>query len=213
MALHQHFLELADPSLDDDGRPRRTGYLEIDSTGEQDHEEGIDGCNRRDHFLLLCLQGASSMQALGISTPGNLLTGFGFYEPFWLIDFAKVCIVVHLVGGYQVLTNTLRCQSIFATFELWFARQFPNSRFFSTFYTVKPPIIPSFRIYLFMLFSRTLYIAFTIGLALAFPYFNSILGVLGAINFWPPAVYFRFEVYFSQRSIKAGSKNGLPLTH
>ncbi|OWM81132.1 hypothetical protein CDL15_Pgr007163 [Punica granatum] len=194
MALHQHFLELADPSLDDDGRPRRTGYLEIDSTGEQDHEEGIDGCNRRDHFLLLCLQGASSMQALGISTPGNLLTGFGFYEPFWLIDFAKVCIVVHLVGGYQVLTNTLR----------WF---------FSTFYTVKPPIIPSFRIYLFMLFSRTLYIAFTIGLALAFPYFNSILGVLGAINFWPPAVYFRFEVYFSQRSIKAGSKNGLPLTH
>ncbi|KAK9994698.1 hypothetical protein SO802_024401 [Lithocarpus litseifolius] len=29
-------------------------------------------------------------------TPGNLLTGFGFYEPYWLIDFANACIVLHL---------------------------------------------------------------------------------------------------------------------
>ncbi|WMV43323.1 hypothetical protein MTR67_036708 [Solanum verrucosum] len=37
--------------------------------------------------------------ALGNDIPGNLLTGF--YEPFWLVDFANVCIVLHLFGGYQ----------------------------------------------------------------------------------------------------------------
>ena len=40
--------------------------------------------------------------AFGDSTPGNLLTGFGFFNPYWLIDIANVMIMVHLVGAYQV---------------------------------------------------------------------------------------------------------------
>jgi hypothetical protein len=52
-------------------------------------------------FFYLCC-GCFGYAAFGNATPGNLLTGFGFYEPFWLIDLANVCIVIHLVGGYQV---------------------------------------------------------------------------------------------------------------
>lgn len=52
-------------------------------------------------FFYLCC-GGFGYAAFGDDTPGNILTGFGFYEPFWLIDFANACIVVHLVGGYQV---------------------------------------------------------------------------------------------------------------
>jgi Transmembrane amino acid transporter protein len=52
-------------------------------------------------FFYLCC-GCFGYAAFGDETPGNLLTGFGFYEPYWLIDFANVCIVIHLVGGYQV---------------------------------------------------------------------------------------------------------------
>jgi hypothetical protein len=33
---------------------------------------------------------------------GNLLTGFGIYKPYWLVDFADACIVLHMLGGYQV---------------------------------------------------------------------------------------------------------------
>ncbi|THG01448.1 hypothetical protein TEA_023636 [Camellia sinensis var. sinensis] len=44
--------------------------------------------------------------AFGDQTPGNLLTGFGFYEPYWLVDFANACVVLHLIGGYQVLLNS-----------------------------------------------------------------------------------------------------------
>lgn len=51
-------------------------------------------------FYLLC--GILGYSAFGNNAPGNLLTGFGFYEPFWLVDLANVCIVVHLIGAYQV---------------------------------------------------------------------------------------------------------------
>ncbi|KAK8698832.1 hypothetical protein V6N13_114938 [Hibiscus sabdariffa] len=45
--------------------------------------------------------------AFGNNPPGNFLTGFAFTKAYWLIDIAKhwdgnMCIVVHLVGAYQV---------------------------------------------------------------------------------------------------------------
>lgn len=52
-------------------------------------------------FYLCC--GSFGYAAFGNNTPGNLLTGFGFYEPYWLVDLANACVVLHLVGGYQVL--------------------------------------------------------------------------------------------------------------
>lgn len=52
-------------------------------------------------FFFLCC-GCFGYAAFGSKAPGNLLTGFGFYEPYWLVDIANVCIVLHLVGGYQV---------------------------------------------------------------------------------------------------------------
>lgn len=50
-------------------------------------------------YLLCCCLGYA---AFGSDAPGNMLTGFGFYEPFWVVDLANVFIVVHLVGAYQV---------------------------------------------------------------------------------------------------------------
>lgn len=51
-------------------------------------------------FYMLC--GCLGYAAFGNDAPGNFLTGFGFFEPYWLIDFANVCIAIHLVGAYQV---------------------------------------------------------------------------------------------------------------
>jgi len=57
-------------------------------------------------FFYLCC-GCFGYAAFGNHTPGNLLTGLlkgsGFFEPFWLVDLANVCIIIHLVGGYQVI--------------------------------------------------------------------------------------------------------------
>lgn len=51
-------------------------------------------------FYVLC--GCVGYAAFGNDAPGNFLTGFGFYEPFWLVDIANICIAIHLIGAYQV---------------------------------------------------------------------------------------------------------------
>lgn len=51
-------------------------------------------------FYMLC--GCFGYAAFGDDSPGNLLTGFGFYNPYWLLDIANVAIVIHLIGAYQV---------------------------------------------------------------------------------------------------------------
>lgn len=51
-------------------------------------------------FYLGC--GGFGYAAFGDQTPGDLLTGFANFGPYWLINFANACVVLHLIGGYQV---------------------------------------------------------------------------------------------------------------
>ncbi|KAK9157048.1 hypothetical protein Scep_003622 [Stephania cephalantha] len=145
-------------------------------------------------FYLLC--GGFGYAAFGDLTPGNLLTGFGFYEPYWLVDFANACVVVHLIGGYQVYS-----QPIFAFVEKFFAEKFPKSGFINNAYPIRVPLVPEFGITLFRICFRTAYVLATMGMALLFPYFNQILALLGALNFWPLAIYFPVEMYIVQKKI------------
>ncbi|GMI63856.1 amino acid permease 7 [Hibiscus trionum] len=156
-------------------------------------------------FFYICC-GCSGYAAFGNNTPGNLLTGFGFYEPFWLIDFANACIVLHLVGGYQIFS-----QPVFAFVEGWFTKKYPSSGFVNKWYTVKLPLLPSFRMNALKLCFRTAYVASTTVVAMIFPYFNQVLGVLGALNFWPLAIYFPVEMYMVQRKIQAWTRKWLVL--
>lgn len=156
-------------------------------------------------FFYLCC-GCFGYAAFGSDTPGNLLTGFGFYEPYWLIDFANACIVLHLIGGYQVYS-----QPIFAFVEGWFSKKFPGNGFVNNMYPIKLPFLPGFRMNLLRLCFRSCYVMSTTGVALIFPYFNQVLGVLGALNFWPLAIYFPVEMYFVQRKIGAWTRNWIIL--
>nr|GEY01155.1 probable amino acid permease 7 [Tanacetum cinerariifolium] len=144
--------------------------------------------------------GCFGYAAFGNNTPGNLLTGFGFYEPYWLVDFANVCIIVHLIGGYQLFS-----QPIFAFAERSLTHKFPESQFLKNFYEVKLPMLPAFRVNLFRVCFRTAYVVSTTAIALVFPYFNEILGVLGALNLWPLAVFFPVEMYIVQRKVDVWS--------
>ena len=51
-------------------------------------------------FYMSC--GLLGYAAFGDTAPGNILAGFGFFEPFWLIDLANIFVVIHLTGAYQV---------------------------------------------------------------------------------------------------------------
>ncbi|RWR83424.1 Amino acid transporter [Cinnamomum micranthum f. kanehirae] len=151
-------------------------------------------------FFYLCC-GCFGYAAFGNTTPGNLLTGFGFYEPYWLIDFANACIVLHLIGGYQVYS-----QPVFAFVENWLSGRFPGSGFVNNVYTIQIPFLPPYKVHLLRICFRTAYVVSTTGLAMLFPYFNDVLGVLGALNFWPLAIYFPVQMYFVQKKIGAWTR-------
>ncbi|KAL2247736.1 UNVERIFIED_CONTAM: putative amino acid permease 7 [Sesamum indicum] len=144
-------------------------------------------------FFYLCC-GGFGYAAFGNSTPGNLLTGFGFYEPYWLIDFANACVVLHLVGGYQLPVFS---QPLYANIEKFLAKKFPNSRFVHS--DLKG--MAGLRLNAMRLCLRTAYVGLTTGFSMLFPYFNQVVGVAGAINFWPVVVYFPVEMYLVQKNI------------
>ncbi|KAI3496751.1 hypothetical protein L1887_39126 [Cichorium endivia] len=155
-------------------------------------------------FYLGC--GCFGYAAFGNDTPGNLLTGFGFYEPFWLVDFANVCIILHLIGGYQLYS-----QPVFAYGERWLTEKFPDNLFLTNVYSLKLPFFPDFQLNLFRLSFRTAYVVLTTGISMVFPYFNEILGLLGALNLWPLAIYYPVEMYKKQRKVEAWSKKWVVL--
>ncbi|PUZ49308.1 hypothetical protein GQ55_7G316200 [Panicum hallii var. hallii] len=151
--------------------------------------------------------GCFGYAAFGNAAPGNLLTGFGFYEPYWLIDFANACIVLHLLGGYQMFS-----QQIFTFADRCLAARFPDSAFVNRFYAVRVPgVAASYKLNLQRVCFRTAYVASTTGLALLFPYFNEVLGVLGALIFWPLVIYLPVEMYCVQRGITPWTRGWVAL--
>ncbi|KAL9269133.1 putative amino acid permease 7 [Drosera capensis] len=155
-------------------------------------------------FYLLC--GGFGYAAFGDDTPGNLLTGFGFYEPYWLIDFANACIVVHLVGGFQLYS-----QPLFGVVDRWLSEEFPDSGFINNQYLVQIPFLPTFKLNLFRLCFRTIYVASGTAIAMVFPYFNQVIGLIGALDFWPLAIYFPAQMYITQRNIESWSNQWVAL--
>ncbi|RLM69704.1 amino acid permease 3-like [Panicum miliaceum] len=144
-------------------------------------------------FYMLC--GCMGYAAFGDAAPDNLLTGFGFYEPFWLLDVANVAIVVHLVGAYQVF-----CQPLFAFVERWAAAAWPDSAFVSRELRLGP-----FALSVFRLTWRTAFVCLTTVAAMLLPFFGDVVGLLGAVSFWPLTVYFPIEMYVVQRGVRRGS--------
>ncbi|CAL0307869.1 unnamed protein product [Lupinus luteus] len=145
-------------------------------------------------FYMLC--GCFGYAAFGDSSPGNLLTGFGFYNPYWLIDIANIAIIVHLVGAYQVY-----CQPLFSFIEINTAKIFPNSGFITKEFEVPIPGCNAYKFNLFRLIWRTIFVIITTVVAMLLPFFNDIVGLIGAIGFWPLTVYFPVEMYITQQKI------------
>lgn len=146
-------------------------------------------------FYMLC--GCMGYAAFGDMAPGNLLTGFGFFEPFWLVDIANVAIVIHLVGAYQVY-----CQPLFAFIEKKAAEKFHDSSFVTK--EIEIPVLGllhPYKLNLFRLVWRTGFVITTTVISMMLPFFNDIVGLLGALGFWPLTVYFPVEMYIAQKNI------------
>ncbi|XP_047336154.1 amino acid permease 4-like [Impatiens glandulifera] len=148
-------------------------------------------------FYILC--GCMGYGAFGDSSPGNLLTGFGFFNPFWLLNIANAAIVVHLVGAYQVF-----CQPLFAFVEKWAAKKWPDSNIINK--KVSIPLIPCYKLNMFRLVWRSSFVVMTTAVAMLLPFFNDVAGILGAMGFWPLTVYFPVEMYIVQKKVEKWSR-------
>ena len=155
-------------------------------------------------FYMFC--GCFGYAAFGDLSPGNLLTGFGFYNPYWLLDIANAAIVIHLVGAYQVY-----CQPLFAFVEKEAARRFPDSDFVTKDIKISIPGLGPYNLNLFRMIWRTLFVVTTTVISMLLPFFNDIVGLLGALGFWPLTVYFPVEMYISQKKIPKWSTRWLCL--
>ncbi|XP_006647812.2 probable amino acid permease 7 [Oryza brachyantha] len=178
--------------------PYASVLLEIEDTLRPPENETMKTASRASvavttFFYLGC--GCFGYAAFGDATPGNLLTGFGFYEPYWLVDFANLCIVLHLLGGYQVYS-----QPVFAVVERRMGG--PAAGVVEVPLPVgSPPRRRRCRVNLYRLCFRTAYVAATTALAVWFPYFNQVVGLLGAFAFWPLSIHFPVEMYLVQKKV------------
>ncbi|GAA0141754.1 hypothetical protein LIER_02823 [Lithospermum erythrorhizon] len=152
-------------------------------------------------FYMMC--GCFGYAAFGKDTPDNLLTGFGFYEPFWLVDMANLFIVIHLVGAYQVFI-----QPVFSAFEQWARSKWPDSDFVMGEHHVE---ICPLRINFLRLTWRTAFVILATLVAMIMPFFNSVLAFLGALGYWPLTVYFPIEMYIAKKKIPKWSCRWLGL--
>ncbi|KAJ4810830.1 Amino acid permease 8 [Rhynchospora pubera] len=144
--------------------------------------------------------GCAGYAAFGNNAPGNILTGFGFYEPFWLVDIGNLCVILHLFGAYQVYA-----QPIFAAVERQVAAKWPDAKFINRVHTLNVPLFNSTLSFtLSKLTFRSIIVLVTTLVAMMVPFFNAVLGLLGAFSFWPLTVYFPISMHIAQEKIGRG---------
>ncbi|RVW25242.1 Amino acid permease 2 [Vitis vinifera] len=104
--------------------------------------------------------------------------------------------VVHLVGAYQVY-----CQPLFAFTGKWAAQKWPHSDFSTKEIKIPIPGCSPYSLNLFRLVWRSAFVVATTVISMLLPFFNEVVGILGAFGFWPLIVYFPVELYIVQKKI------------
>ena len=92
-------------------------------------------------------------------------------------------------------------QPIFLLVENWCRKRWPQSTFMAKEHHINILLVGTYRMNMFRVIWRTLYVIFTAVIAMILPFFNSIVGLLGAFSFWPLTVYFPTEMYLVQAKV------------
>ncbi|KAK6945946.1 Amino acid transporter, transmembrane domain [Dillenia turbinata] len=146
--------------------------------------------------IFYILSGVTGYAAFGNNAPGDILTGFESHKLFWIIIFANVCVVVHLIGAFQVFA-----QPFFQFVEKKCADKWPESGFIKATYPIHIPMFGNYDFSFFRLVWRSIYVIMATSVAVILPFFNDILGLLGAIVFWPLTVFIPIQIHIKQRMI------------
>ena len=93
-------------------------------------------------------------------------------------------------------------QPVFGAVESQARRRWPKSKFVTEEYPVGiGNKTLNFSINFLRLTCRTVFVGLVTSVAMAFPFFNEVLALLGAISYWPLTVYFPVNMYIAQKKI------------
>jgi hypothetical protein len=95
-------------------------------------------------------------------------------------------------------------QPIFARLESCVACQWPDAKFINATYYVRllPWSSATVAVAPLKLVLRTILIMFTTLVAMLLPFFNAVLGLIGALGFWPLSVYFPVSMHVARIGIR-----------
>ncbi|GAB4817399.1 hypothetical protein N2152v2_004445 [Parachlorella kessleri] len=127
-------------------------------------------------FLFYIGVAITGYMAYGNAVPDQILTASGL-GPKWTLTWANVMVFIHMISAYQVYS-----QPVFATCEPALRRVFPKS-----IGRLKPRVLS--------IVFRSLYVAGTTFISCLLPFFSSVIGLVGALVFWPAAVFFPIAMY------------------
>lgn len=97
-------------------------------------------------------------------------------------------------------------QPVFGTVESCIKRRWPESKFVNKEYPVKIGHKSlNFSINFLRLTWRSMYVVVATLVAIALPYFNDVLALLGAVSYWPLTVYFPVTMYIARKKINRGT--------
>lgn len=93
---------------------------------------------------------------------------------------------------------------MFSALESWAKWRWPNSKFITKEYMINigGSGKHKFSVNFLRLSCRSLFVILATVLAMAMPFFNDILALLGAIGYWPLTVYFPIEMYIKQKKVR-----------
>ncbi|KAL6778543.1 Amino acid permease 5 [Auxenochlorella protothecoides] len=120
----------------------------------------------------------SGYVAFGNEVCGNIISCFT--TPVWLIRATNIFVLIHMLPAYQVFSQPL--------FE-FLQRQMASVKAF-------PPWVASVA---FRIVFRSAYVAFVAFISVCLPFFSDIVGLIGAIGFWPATVFYPIEMYIRYR--------------
>jgi len=140
-------------------------------------------------YLLVAITG---YMAFGDAVCGELLTCFSVAPdggrvatiPLWTIRWANAMVFVHVIPSYALFSHPL-----FAAVERAAARR-------------RPELAGRKSMMTFRLVWRSAYVAVVCVLAACLPFFNDIVGLIGAIGFWPATVLYPVEMYIRKYNVK-----------
>ncbi|WIA38321.1 hypothetical protein OEZ86_001658 [Tetradesmus obliquus] len=128
-------------------------------------------------FILYLAVSVCGYAALGDAVPSSIVLGFDS-APIWVTLLANFMVLIHMVPAFQVYA-----QPVFATAEDVMLRLAPKVDNFAG------------KEWLVRLGYRSLYVVVTTVIACALPFFSAFVGLVGALTFWPTAIYYPIAMF------------------